>query len=177
MSAWIFVHKKAIFKCHVCSQSLDDSESSLELFRRDRTTTLVTVSWQSYGMCILAALEIWSIDHLEKSFKWPLWFVWRRKSTALCIKVIFNQDNAPFNRPMTTMAKIHDLHLELLPPALYSPDLATFTYSKTLQKIITWKIFVISKTEVYFAAKDLFFYKAIQILEKCWNYNIALQGN
>ena len=39
-------------------------------------------------------------------------------------KVLFHQDNAPCHKTITTMAKLHELHFELLPHPPYSPDLA-----------------------------------------------------
>ena len=43
-------------------------------------------------------------------------------------KVLFNQDNAPCHKLITTMAKLHELHFELFPHPLYSPDLAPSDY-------------------------------------------------
>lgn len=42
-------------------------------------------------------------------------------------KVLF-QDNAPCYKSMTTMAKLHELHFDLLPRPPYSPDLAPNSY-------------------------------------------------
>ena len=39
-------------------------------------------------------------------------------------KVLFHQANAPCHKLITTMAKLHELHFELLPHLPYSPDLA-----------------------------------------------------
>ena len=38
-------------------------------------------------------------------------------------KVLFHQDNAPCHKSIATMAKLHELHFELLPLPPYSPDL------------------------------------------------------
>ena len=47
--------------------------------------------------------------------KWP-----QRKKK----KVFFYQDNTPCHKSIVTMAKLHELHSQLLPNSPYSPDLA-----------------------------------------------------
>ena len=59
-------------------------------------------------------------------------------------KVLFHQDNAPCHKSITTMAKLHELHFELL---------------SNLKRMLQRKRFdsneeVISETEAYFEAKD-----------------------
>ena len=39
-------------------------------------------------------------------------------------KVLFHQDNAPCQKSIATMAKLHELHFELLPHPPYFPNLA-----------------------------------------------------
>ena len=43
-------------------------------------------------------------------------------------KVLFHQDNAPSHKSIATMVKLHELHFELLPHPLFSPDLAPSNY-------------------------------------------------
>ena len=100
-------------------------------------------------------------------------------------KVLFHQDNAPCQKSIATMAKLHELHLELLLHTPYSPDLAPSNYwlYADLKRMLQGKRFsfnkeVISETEVYFEAKDKSFYeKGIKLLEKCWNQCITLEGD
>ena len=81
-------------------------------------------------------------------------------------KVLFHQDNVPFHKSIATMAKLHELHFELLPHPLYFQDLASSDYwlfadlKRMLQrKRFSSKVEVISGTEVYFEAKDKSSYK------------------
>ena len=83
------------------------------------------------------------------------------------------------------IAKLHELHLELLPHPPYSPDLAPSDYwlFADLKRMLQGKRFgsnkeMISETEEYFEAKDKSFYnKSIELLEKCWNQRITLEGD
>ena len=43
-------------------------------------------------------------------------------------KVLFHQDNAPCHKSIAMMAKLHELHFELLLHLPYSPDLAPSDY-------------------------------------------------
>ena len=80
--------------------------------------------------------------------------------------VLFHQDNVPYQKSITTMAKRHELHFELLPHPPYSPDLAPSDYwlFADLKRMFQGKRFgsneeLISETGVYFKAKDKSFYK------------------
>ena len=98
-------------------------------------------------------------------------------------KVLFHQDNAPCHKSIAMMAKLHELHFELLPHPPYSPDLAHSNYRlfADLKRMLQGKRFgsnekVISETEVYFEAKDKSFCKkGIELLEKRWNQCITLE--
>ena len=100
-------------------------------------------------------------------------------------KVLFHQDNAPCHKLTATMAKLHELHVELLPHPSYSPDLGPSDYwlfadfKRTLQgKRFGSNEEVISETESYFEAKDKSFYKkGIELLQKHWNQCITLEEN
>jgi histone-lysine N-methyltransferase SETMAR len=100
-------------------------------------------------------------------------------------KVFFHQDNAPCHKSIATMAKLHELHFELLPHTPYSPDLAPSDYYllADLKRMLQGKRFgsneeVIAETEGYFEAKDKSFYKkCIELLEKRGNECITLEGD
>ena len=69
------------------------------------------------------------------------------------------------------MAKLHELHFELLSHPPYSPDLAPSDYQlfADLKKMLLGKRFsfneeVISETEAYFEAKDIVLQKRHQII-------------
>ena len=82
------------------------------------------------------------------------------------------------------MAKLYELHFELLLPPPYSPDLASSDYwlFADLKRMLQEKKFdsnenLISETEAYFEAEDKSFYKkGIELLEKRWNQCITLEG-
>ena len=88
--------------------------------------------------------------------------------------ILFHQDNAPCHKSIKTMAKLHELHFELLPHPPYSPDLAPSDYwlFADLKKKLAGKKFIsneeaIAKTEAYFEVKDKAFYNhGIEKLEK-----------
>ena len=81
------------------------------------------------------------------------------------------------------MAKLHELHFELLPHPLYSPDLSPSNYwlFADLKRMLQGKRFganeeVISETEACFEAKDKSFNKkGIKLLEKRWSQCITLE--
>ena len=83
------------------------------------------------------------------------------------------------------MAKLHELHKELLLLAPNSPDLAPSNYwlFADLKRMLQGKRFgsneeVISETEAYFEAKDKSFYKnGIKLLEKHCNQCITQEDN
>ena len=88
--------------------------------------------------------------------------------------MLFHQDNAPCHKSITTMAKLHELHFELLLYPPYSPDLAPSNcwLFVDLKRMLQVKRFgpneeVILETEAYFEAKDKSFYKKVmELLEK-----------
>ena len=82
------------------------------------------------------------------------------------------------------MAKLHELHFELLPHLPYSLDLAPSNYwlFANLKRMLQGKRLgsneVISESEAYFEAKDKSFYKkGIEFLQKCWTQCITLEGD
>ena len=81
-------------------------------------------------------------------------------------KLLFHQDNAPSHKSITTIAKLHELHIELLPHPSYSPDLTPSYYwlFAVLKRMLPGKRFgsneeVILETEAYFEVKHKSFYK------------------
>ena len=103
---------------------------------------------------------------------------WRKK------KMPFHQDNVPCHKLITMMAKLHELHFELLLHLSYSPNLAPSNYwlFADLKRMLQGKRLnsneeVILDTEAYFEAKDKFYKKGIKLLEKHWNQYITLEGD
>ena len=100
-------------------------------------------------------------------------------------KVLFYQDNALCHKSVATMAKLQELHFELLLHPPYSPNLAPSDYwlLTGLKRILQGRIFGsteegILDTEEYFEAKDKSFYKkSIKLMEKHWNQCITLKGD
>ena len=98
-------------------------------------------------------------------------------------KVLLHHNNAPCHKSITTIAKLYELHFELLPHPPYSSDLAPtdFWLLSDQKRILQGKRFssneeVISETEAYFEAKvKSFDKKGIELLEKCWNACITLE--
>ena len=109
----------------------------------------------------------------------------KNKATNEEEKMLFHWDNAPCPKSITTMAKLHELHFELLLHPPYSLDLAPSNYwlFADLKRMLQRKRFgsneeVISETEAYLEAKDKLFYKkGIKLLEKHWNQCITLEGD
>ena len=100
-------------------------------------------------------------------------------------KVFFYQDNVPCHKSIAMMAKLHELHFELLLHPPYFPDLAPSNYwvFADLKRMLQGKRFssneeVMLETEAYFEAKDKLFYeKGIELLEKHWNLCITQEGD
>ena len=101
-----------------------------------------------------------------------------KKRPLMKKKVLFHQNNAPCRESIATIAKIHELHPELL--LNYSPDLVSSEYwlFSELKRMNQGKTFVSNEdvtleTEAYFETKDKSFYeKGIGLLEKRWNQYI-----
>ena len=100
-------------------------------------------------------------------------------------KVLVHQDNGPCHKPIATMAKLHELHFEMLrshpilqiwPPAT-TGCLQTSKECSRKRDLAPMKE-VISESEAYFETKDKSFYKkGIELLEKRWNQSITLEGD
>lgn len=98
-------------------------------------------------------------------------------------KVLFHQDNAPANKCAVVMAKLYELHYELVPHPPYSPDLAPSDYYlfPDLKKWLGGKRFesngeVIAATEAYYFKefKKSYYSKGIEKLENRWTKCIEL---
>ena len=81
-------------------------------------------------------------------------------------KVVFHQGNAQCHKLIPMMAKLHELHFELLPHPPHSPDLAPSDYwlFADLKRMLQRKRSgsneeVILETVAYFEAKDKWFLK------------------
>ena len=98
-------------------------------------------------------------------------------------KVLFHQNNTPCHKSIATMAKLNELHFELLPDPSYSLNLAPSDYYlfANLKRMLRGKGFgsneeAITETEAYFEAKGKSFCKKdIEVLEKRWNECITLK--
>lgn len=100
-------------------------------------------------------------------------------------RLLFHLENTACHKSIATMAKLHELHFELLPHPPYSPDLAPSDYYlfADLKRMLHGKRFdsseaVIAKTKEYFEAKDKSFYKkGIEMFDRRWNECITLKGD
>ena len=100
-------------------------------------------------------------------------------------KVLFGRENAPCHKSIATIAKLLELHFELLLDPPYCSDLAPNDYYlfADLKRMLQGKRFgsneeVIAEIEAYLEAKDKLFYKkGIEMLEKRWNECITLEGD
>ena len=128
---------------------------------------LASVFWDAQGILFIAYLEkgrainsryhITLLMHLQEE-------ITKKQPQMKKKKVLFHQDNAPCHKSISTMAKLHELHFELLLHPPYSPDMAPYSLFANLKRMLQGKRFgsneeVISETEVYFEAKDKSFYK------------------
>ena len=97
------------------------------------------ISWQCFGLRIWDVQGILFTDYLEKGrtinskYYIALLVHLKEKITKKQLqmkkkKVFFHQDNTPCHKSIATMAKLHELHFELLPHPPYSPDLAPSDY-------------------------------------------------
>ena len=97
--------------------------------------------------------------------------------------VLFHQDNAPCHKSIAAMAKVHELHFELLLHQPYTLYLGSSDdcLCAELRRILQGKRFgsneeVISETEAYFVANDKSFYKkGIELFKKRWNQWMTLE--
>ena len=100
-------------------------------------------------------------------------------------KLLFHQDKSPCHKSIAMMAKLHELHFELLfhPPYYLGMAPCDNWLFADLKRMPQGKRFGfneegISETEAYFEAKDKLFYKkGIELLEKLWNQCITLEGD
>ena len=140
---------------------------------------------QGFGLRILGCARFLFIDYLEKgrtiSNEYYITLLVHLKEEIAPKrpqmkkkKVLFHEHNAPYHKSIATMAKLHELHFELLMHPPCSLDLApsdNWTFAD-LKKNLQGKRFgsneeMISETEAYFVAKDKSFdKKGIELLEK-----------
>ena len=134
---------------------------------------LASIFWDAQGILFIDYLEkertinnkyhIALVVHLKEEITKKL--VQMKKK-----KVLFHQDITPCHKSITIMAKLHELHFELLLLPPYSPDLAPSDYwlfANLKRKRFGSNEEVISETEPYFEAKDKSFSKkGIKLLKK-----------
>ena len=92
---------------------------------------LASVSWDAHGILFIDYLEkgrtinneyyMALLVRLQKEIA-------KRRPQMMKIKVLFHQDNAPCQKSIAIMAKLHKLHFKLLPHPSYLPDLAPSDY-------------------------------------------------
>ena len=100
-------------------------------------------------------------------------------------KVLFHQDNARVHTSVIAMTKMNELKFQLLPLALYSPDLASLDYSliPNLKKWLGGQRFanneeVESAFNGYFEELNGSHYKRrIEAIEHRWETSIELKGD
>ena len=100
-------------------------------------------------------------------------------------KVLFHQENAPCHKLIPTMAKLRELHFELIqqPPPPLDLVLSDYWLFANLKRMLQGKKFgsneeVTSETEAYFEAKDKSFNKkGFELLEKRWDQCITQEGD
>ena len=149
---------------------------------------LASLFWDAHGILFVDYLEkgrtinseyyMALLVHLRKEIA-------KKGSQMKEKKVLFHQNNALCHKPIVTMAKLHELHFELLSHPPYSVELAPSDYYlfADLKRMLQGKRFssneeVIAETKAYFETKDKSFYKiCIEILEKHWNECITLRGD
>ena len=148
--------------------AVGESRPKQPMMQTSAGKVLASIFWDVQGILFLDYLEkgrtinskyyIALLVHLKEENT--------KKQPQMKKKVLFHQDNAPYHKSITTMAKLHELHFELLPPTLYSPDLALKDYwlFTDFKKMLQEKKFgsneeVILETEAYFEVKNKSFYK------------------
>ena len=138
-------------------------------WKPSKATKDANIGRQGLGLCNLGCTSY--IDYLDKrrtiSSEYYIALLVRlkeemakKRSQVKKKKVVFHQDNASCYKSMATIAKLHELHFELLPHPPYSPDLVPSDYwlFGYLKGILKGKRFgsneeVMSETEAYFEAK------------------------
>ncbi|XP_025263254.1 histone-lysine N-methyltransferase SETMAR-like [Camponotus floridanus] len=92
---------------------------------------MATVFWDSQGVVFIDYLEKGKIsgeyyaallEHLNNAIKIKRPYLAKKK-------VLFHHDNVPAHTSSIAIAKLHELRFELLPHALYSPDLTAENFS------------------------------------------------
>ena len=116
--------------------------------------SILYIDYLDNGRTINSEQYIALVVHLKEEIakKWP---------QMKMKKVLFHQDNAPYQKSITSMTKLHELHFELIPYPSYSPDLAPGDcwLFADLKRMFQRKRFgsneeMISETESNFEAKD-----------------------
>lgn len=88
---------------------------------------MASVFWDEKGVIFVDYLENGKTVNSDYYIKWLIKLkeeIIIKRPGMQKKKILFHQDNAPANRSIATMAKLSELHFELLPHPPYSPDLA-----------------------------------------------------
>ena len=90
-----------------------------------------SVFWDAHGTIFIDYLEkgkIINSDYYTASLDRLKAEIVKKRPHMTKKKIVFHQDNVQRHKSIKTMAKLHELHLELLPHPPYSPDLAPSDY-------------------------------------------------
>lgn len=149
---------------------------------------MASVFWDAHGIIFVDYLEKGKtitgdyyctlLDRLAEEIK-------KKRPHLAKKKVVYHHDNAPAHSSLKSMAKIHDLHFELLAHPPYSPDLAPSDYYlfPNLKRWLQGKRFYTNEevkweTEAYFGDLDKTYYKkGIEMLKNRWTKCIELKGD
>lgn len=148
---------------------------------------MATVFWDKHGVILVDYLQKGKtitgvyyaalLDQLKLKIK-------EKRPHLANKKVLFHQDNAPAHKSLIVMAKLYELHYELLSHPPYSPDLAPsdFFLFPNLKRWLCGRKFgsnseVIDETNAYFAGFQQSYYtEGIKKLESRWTRCIELKG-
>ena len=88
---------------------------------------MASVFWDAHGILFINYLE--KGRNINSEYYMALLVclkeeIPKKRPQMMKKKVLFHRDNAPCHKSITTMVKLHELHLELLLHSLYSLDLA-----------------------------------------------------
>lgn len=149
---------------------------------------MATVFWDSHGIILIDYLQKGKtitgeyyaslLDKLKAEIA-------RKRPHLKKKKVLFHQDNAPAHTSVIAMAKIYELHFELLDHPPYSPDLAPsdFFLFPNLKVSLAGQRFssdeeAIAYVNDYFEEKNVNYYlEGLKKLEHRWNKCIDLKGD
>ena len=92
---------------------------------------LASVFWDAHGISVIDYLEKGRTINSEYYMALLVRLkeeIAKKRPQMKKKKVLFYQNNAPCHKSIAKIAKLHELHFELLPHPPYSPDLAPSDY-------------------------------------------------